>query len=660
ALTSSIIVPLQRASLPYRISQTRASLFVGRDREIAFLLESLEKGATSSPWIQLVGKPGVGKTRLLEEFKIQAEKRNWLVLKSGPHPSGTKVPYHALRELVAQLYDIATSQLGELEALEVIEDPNAQLGLKALVERDRNIGASPIALVRLLAALLMEGVLTALSRLNHCGVVLLIDDLHRCCNLTVRTIEALSKSSPQGLRIITSSVDPVEVCSSLVLHLEGLSDDEAALLLGDHQPIHPDAPRNSAASYASSSHHLPLAIEQYRALGAKSLDEIKRSPQRLADLVVLRLSQLNPDSLRLLQAIAVLGDRIHIDDLCKLYQAEININHTSNLIKTEWIQASGDELWFQHPLLREVIESNIPSQARKELHREVLLRCRSDAPLEVQAEHAWRAGLAERAIPLLEKSGDLALERGDAEQAQRDYQRALELAHDSWRSEGQELDEKHFIRLSRKLAKALLKNKKPLLAEGIVREALEGLAPQAIERAHLLVDLGRIAREREKKGEAVRLLNQAVEALERNKDLPMLVEGLLELALTLRSLGEKEPARQVAQRALEVAVGSASEPELTVRVALLNAEIAIDERRFEDAEEHLFLGFAVANRANLKVLLSRILALGAEVAEKNGLPQKARRLLEESIALARSSGNIDLAEELEVKSGAWSPDHPLD
>ena len=62
-----------RAQLDHRLSRKLAP-FVGRRQDLAVLQDSLEQAATGrGQVINLVGEPGIGKSRLLYEFRHAGE-----------------------------------------------------------------------------------------------------------------------------------------------------------------------------------------------------------------------------------------------------------------------------------------------------------------------------------------------------------------------------------------------------------------------------------------------------------------------------------------------------------------------------------------------------------------------------------------------------------
>src|SRR5262249_43483644 len=82
--------------------------FVGRAGELAALeqlLDELEQGRARA--IELVGEPGIGKTRLLAELQVRAELRGPLVLAGSASELESELPFsvfvHAVDEYIQSL-----------------------------------------------------------------------------------------------------------------------------------------------------------------------------------------------------------------------------------------------------------------------------------------------------------------------------------------------------------------------------------------------------------------------------------------------------------------------------------------------------------------------------------------------------------------------------
>jgi predicted ATPase len=59
-------------------SPSQPAPFVGRERQMAFLMERLQAAGRGEGGVVLVsGEPGIGKTRVLAEFSARAQQGGW-------------------------------------------------------------------------------------------------------------------------------------------------------------------------------------------------------------------------------------------------------------------------------------------------------------------------------------------------------------------------------------------------------------------------------------------------------------------------------------------------------------------------------------------------------------------------------------------------------
>src|SRR3954454_1659013 len=100
------------------------ALFVGRSEEIVSLervLDEVDQGASAA--VELVGEPGIGKTRLLAELAARADDRGHLVLSGSASELERDLPFwvfvDALDEYAESLAPGRLARLGESSRMEL-------------------------------------------------------------------------------------------------------------------------------------------------------------------------------------------------------------------------------------------------------------------------------------------------------------------------------------------------------------------------------------------------------------------------------------------------------------------------------------------------------------------------------------------------------------
>jgi len=642
------IAPPRNQTAPPR---SRSPL-VGRDAEIQQLLAARMACTSRATWVRLVGEPGVGKSRLLSELAARADAAADLVVSAGPHPSLAPVPYFAIRTLVAGLLDVEPSRLSELAQLGMIESPMARAGLVELLEPRGVPGMPGRSRAAAVGALLGVAAQIASQRSGSGTVVLLVDDTHRCDSLTkvvLRSMVALP-----GLRdvLLVSTTVPgakvTNVGATTTMMIRGLSPEDARALLLGTVPAPSPAVSRETATPPSTRLYLPLYLEQLLALGMQSLDE-PNLPERLADAVVARVSKLEVGARRALQTLTVLGDRASLESLRALVPGS-DLGPLETLLRLGLVKMVDGDITVGHPFLRELVEASIPAEARKELHgRALAAASASHAPLEVRAEHAYRAGEPMSAILILERMGDHAIERGDPATATLAFRRGPEVARRESIHAGDTSLDPAVVTLSRKLGDSLDRAGDHAGADGILREAMELVGPASKERGRMLLQLGRVAVHRDRGREAVRLFGQAIEVAQRTRDARYEAEAQLELGRLRRASRELEAAVGPLDRALDLFEGLEDGADAVLaQTALEAAETAARRGDLDAAGGHLLVALGRARSIGSGALLARVSAARARLQRRSGNQEAADKLISEARMLAAEAGDADPVFEEEV------------
>src|SRR5258708_1429460 len=152
---------------------------VGRGRELAVLAQALDEMRAGHPGVVLIaGEPGIGKSRLLEEFPVPAQARELIVLRGGASQADGMPPYLPLVEALGEYValappDVLRTSLGAEAAVLTRLLPELPVRLGGTIEP-----AYPIApeqeQLRLYEA--VAGFLGAIATMRG-GLMLSLDDL---------------------------------------------------------------------------------------------------------------------------------------------------------------------------------------------------------------------------------------------------------------------------------------------------------------------------------------------------------------------------------------------------------------------------------------------------------------------------------------------------
>ena len=628
------VPPTGRSATPSRLSYlpTRqgARPFIGRDDEMALFAATRVESKNGPRFVHLVGESGIGKTRILREVMDAAAGQGDLVVASGPHPSRAPVAYGPIRELLMVLLDVDDAELAKLAGSHgFFGDPLTRAGLQEVTQPHALADGSPRtgAVAAALAAAIPVGV----ARSDSGQAMLVVDDLGAIDGLSQQVLLEL----PNHLRneaIVVATAGPEHLAprDARMLAIPGLPVDSAGRYFG--------ADALFGAVELGERHLLPLYLDQVMALGGLSALDDSLS-LRLADLVAQRIERLDVHARRLLQAVAVLGDRCTLEWLREVVEGG-NLKALETLEKHELVYLAGNEVVIAHPFIRDLVEASIPAEARKARHQRALtVAVAKNAPLEVRAEHAYRAGESMSALMLLERMGDAGLEHGDPKAAVLAYRRALELARREMLETGDVVLDAAIVTFSRKLGEALERSGDVSGADGVLREAVDLAGPASIERARMLLALGWVATRRERRRDAGRLFGQALEIAHRLGDVVVesrVQEGIGHLR---REEGDHIGAANAIRRAAEIydEVEVPAEKRAAVRLELF--EVLMDLGDAEEAQAQLQLAWDLADRSHSPSLTAHALGALASIDEMAGDRVRATERYREAARLAADSGD---------------------
>ncbi|MFF7445571.1 MULTISPECIES: AAA family ATPase [unclassified Streptomyces] len=422
-----------------------AGVLLDRDEDVALLRQGVSGALAGAQGFFAISAPaGVGKTRLVKEAGTLAREAGLRVLSA----RGSELEREYSLGLVRQLFEPLLHSCDPEDRDRWLADAARPAG-SVLGAYDADPARGEFAV--------LHGLFWLTSNLCQDGpVALVVDDLHwgdeaslrflayllpRLPDLRLLLVVALRPGEPGAAEHLIDLLLSDQECT--LLHPAPLSPEAASLALADWFGQEPDAVFAAACHEATGGNPLLLS-ELSRALIAEGLAPEARSVPQVEHLgsralqrrVARELGRLQPDAVRLAQAVAVLGPRAHPAHAARLagldpallgrHLADL---HAAHLLATPQHGERGDHLDFVHPLVRATVHRSTPLTQRADLHaRAAALLNASGARPEQAAEHLLHVPPAHDAdtVAALRDAARHALANGAAEAALTYLRRALD------------------------------------------------------------------------------------------------------------------------------------------------------------------------------------------------------------------------------------------
>lgn len=432
--------PLPIETMATRESFLQAAPFVGRADELAALSAALASAANGRGGTWLIGgESGVGKSRLLEEIRIQALARGIVVLRGQVVSQGGS-PYHPWRDVITNLLLHAPVTPAQAAVLKPVAPAIATL-VGSEVPDAPMVDASA-AQSRLMIA--VEELFTAAA----VPVVVILDDLHWAGSESLQMLSWLTRAA-EGLPLLllgTYRLDEAPHLAQAVrgahaLPLPRLAPDEVAALC--ESVIGPrGGTREVIALVQRESEGIPLFIvEVLRTLAesAGHLAEIGDGgvPRRVIGggiqrAIRRRLARLPPSALEPLRTAAVIDRAIDLALLAFLHPTLDLATWTTECALGAVLEEQAGTWRFAHDKLRELLLEDLDPTTRRALHGRIARAIESvhagRTEYVTALAHHWRhAGSEEKEAHFSERAGFLALENAACQEAVAYFDRALEL-----------------------------------------------------------------------------------------------------------------------------------------------------------------------------------------------------------------------------------------
>jgi ATP/maltotriose-dependent transcriptional regulator MalT len=398
------------------------SAFVGRARELAELEGALDQLAAGESWcVQIVGEPGIGKSRLLAELCRHGEDRGYLVLTGRAAEFERDIPF-------GLMVDALNDYFGSLEpavfrALD--EDVPRELAavFPALPREPDSAASGGEGAERYRLHYAVRAVLERLA--TRQPVLLALDDVHWADTASVEMLShLLRRFRGPGLMAVAYRQAP----SRLVAALDGaaragrasrlepalLTLEEAGSLIGS------GVDESALVMLYRESGGNPFYIEQLARAGHLGAGSTARDwvhspetvPQAVLEAIRADVLTASAESRRALEAAAVAGESFEPELVAAIAQqsAESVFAAIDELLRLDFIRPAEAprRFRFRHPIVRRAVYDEMPRGWQIGAHARAAEALEAaSAPASVRAHHVEASATLgdERAVSLLVLAG---------------------------------------------------------------------------------------------------------------------------------------------------------------------------------------------------------------------------------------------------------------
>ena len=370
-------LPAESAAI--RESYLQAATFVGREAEMAQLQTALTDAEQGQGSVWLIGgESGVGKSRLIEEFRTHALVSGWQVLTGQAITEGGR-PYHLWRNIVPSL--LLNTELNDLDAgvlKQIVPKIDQLLG--------RNVAPPPEMSGEAGQQRLILTIISILQRQSQ-PTLLLLEDLQWAQTglAPLKQMLIILEKLPKVMVVGTYRNDeasrlPDTLPGVHTLTLDRLSEAQIETLSQAMLGESGTSPHIVSLLTQETEGNTFFIVEVMRALAeeAGNLDEIGRMTlphevftRGMHHLLKRRIQKVGPKEQKLLLLAAVAGRKLDTALLQQLKPEQKIEAWLHRLTEASILTVREGEWFFAHDKLREVILQDLTESRRCEFHQQV-------------------------------------------------------------------------------------------------------------------------------------------------------------------------------------------------------------------------------------------------------------------------------------------------
>ena len=418
----------------------RRAAFVGRRENLDVLdrqLETAMRGRGQA--IGIIGDAGIGKSRLLAEFRRRLARRDVAYLEGPCFSYASAVPYLPVLALLRQCCGVVESDTAAAVAAAVRrrlgtlgvsgeESVLLLLQLFGLREAGEQLAVLTPDAIRLRTVETVREVLVAASRERP--LVIAVEDLHWIDKASEDVLAAVAGDLPGAPILLISTYRSgyrppwMDRSFASQMALPPLSSEESVTML--QSLLRGPIPERVARLIVDKAEGNPFFLEEMgRAFDGDDVERPPRVPDTIEQVLLARIERLPEAPRSVLQSAAVLGRQFAPGLLHAVWRGEGSLEtHVRLLTGLELFYERRDAhaapaFVFKHALTQEVAYASLPPARRRELHAaagralEVLFADRLEEAYDSLAHHYARTDDAAKAATYLSRFAEKAA-RADA------------------------------------------------------------------------------------------------------------------------------------------------------------------------------------------------------------------------------------------------------
>jgi class 3 adenylate cyclase/tetratricopeptide (TPR) repeat protein len=431
-----------------RIERATSGPLIGREVEMATLTGALDSArARRGTLVELVGEPGIGKSRLVAELRATAEDVTTVTAACDEYESSTA--YFPFRKLLRDSLGLPREVPDELAVQRMVDRATVNaphllewLPLVAVV-LDVEMAPTPATAnldEQFRKARLEQVTAEFLALVLPTATLLVFDDVHLMDDASAELLTRLASdvAARPWMLLVTRRDQPsgyVPAADSGIVSVRPAPLDAAqALGLVAEELADSPLPPHEMAALAERAGGNPLFLRGL-VLAARTGASLDALPDSVEALITSQIDRLPPDERTVLRYASVLGVQFHEGDLRAILEGHALPTGRSALARlAHFVQPAGHGRYrFEHALIRDAAYEGLPYRRRQELHGRVGEHVESRAAdpedvSELLSLHYFHAGRWDRAWHYSRVAGDRAREKFASVEAVGFFRRAVEVS----------------------------------------------------------------------------------------------------------------------------------------------------------------------------------------------------------------------------------------